>query len=292
MEGKSVHSSAGKSKETKNSEDKGDVDTEENETKEATEIIEHDKDVSNVSPNDKPNNKETSIDVNKDEDIAVISKNVESTKENITDSKSETLHESESIISQPLESQSIQQQTETEPQTGSGWGLGGIGNLLSTSVAAVSDSIGKGIGSVVNNVESTLGVRQPQEMTRDDITVIITNTEKNVESTKENITDSESETPHESESITSQPLESQSIQQQTETEPQTGSGWGWGGIGNLLSTSVAAVSDSVQAIGKGIGSVVTNDESTLGVPRPQEMIRYQEVEEDFKKKEEKDDQHG
>ena len=292
MEGKSVHSSAGKSKETKNSEDKGDVDTEENETKEATEIIEHDKDVSNVSPNDKPNNKETSIDENKDEDIAVISKNVESTKENITDSKSETLHESESIISQPLESQSIQQQTETEPQTGSGWDWGGIGNLLSTSVAAVSDSIGNGIGSVVNNVESTLGVRRPQEMIRDDITVIITNTEKNVESTKENITNSESETPHESESITSQPLESQSIQQQTETEPQTGSGWGWGGIGNLLSTSVAAVSDSVQAIGKGIGSVVTNDESTLGVPRPQEMIRYQEVEEDFKKKEEKDDQHG
>ena len=225
MEGKNVHSSAGKSKETKNSEDKGDVDTEENETKEATEIIEHDKDVSNVSPNDKPNNKET----------------------------------------------------ETEPQTGSGWGLGGIGNLLSTSVAAVSVSIGKGIGSVVTNVESTLGVRQPQEMIRDDITVIITNTEKNVESTKENITDSESETPHESESITSQPLESQSIQKQTETDPQTGSSWGWRGIG---------------AISKGIRSVVTNVEITLGVPQPQEMIRYQEVEEDFKKKEEKDDQHG
>ena len=354
MEGKSVHSSAGKSKETKNSEDKGDVDTEENEAKEATEIIEHDKNVSNVSPNDKPNNKETSIDENKDEDIAVISKNVESTKENITDSKSETLHESESIISQPLESQSIQQQTETEPQTGSGWGLGGIGNLLSTSVAAVERTLGvrrpqemirdditviitnteknvestkenitdsesetphesesitsqplesqsiqqqtetepqtgsswgwggigaisKGIRSVVTNVESTLGVRQPQEMIRDDITVIITNTEKNVESTKDNITDSESETPHESESITSQPLESQSIQQQTETEPQTGSSWGWGGIG---------------AISKGIRSVVTNVEITLGVPQPQEMIRYQEVEEDFKKKEEKDDQHG
>ena len=195
LEGKNVHSSAGKSKENKNSEDKGDLDTKENETKEATEITEHDKDLSNFSPNesiDKTNRKETSIDEKKDEGIAVISTNVESTKENITHSEFETPHESESITSQPLESQSIQQQTETEPQTGSGWGWGG-----------------------------------------------------------------------------------------------------WGGIGNLLSTSVAAVSDSAQAIGKGIGSVVTNVESTLGVPQPQEMIRdEQKVEEDFEKKEEKDDQHG
>ena len=43
----------------------------------------------------------------------------------------------------------------------------------------------------------------------------------------------------------------------------------WGGLGNLLSSSV---SESAQAIGRGIGSVVSTVEETLGVPSPQELV--------------------
>ena len=63
------------------------------------------------------------------------------------------------------------QQEQTQPvQSGWGWGWGSIGSILTSSVTAVSDSaqsISKGIGSMVVNVEGALGVPQPVEMVRE-----------------------------------------------------------------------------------------------------------------------------
>ena len=75
-------------------------------------------------------------------------------------------------------------------------------------------------------------------------------------------------------------------QEDKETEAAAaGGGWGWGagwgGLGNLLSSSVTTVSGSAQAIGRGIGSVVSTVEETLGVPSPQELI-VEEKEDDDK----------
>lgn len=60
------------------------------------------------------------------------------------------------------------------------------------------------------------------------------------------------------------------------SQSESGGGWGWGWgntIGSLLSSSVSAVSESAQSIGKGIESMVTNVEGALGVPQPTEMVR-------------------
>ena len=107
------------------------------------------------------------------------------------DDKSEHLeitdNTQESIQSQPTCSQDKQKGTSksanaadgsSEPppkpesqSSGWGWGWGGISNLLTTSVSAVSDSaqsITKGIGSLVTNVEDVLGVPQPEEMVREE----------------------------------------------------------------------------------------------------------------------------
>ena len=61
-------------------------------------------------------------------------------------------------------------QHEAPPQSSWGWGWGSIGSLLTSSVSAVSDSaqsLTKGIGSIVTNVEDALGIPQPEEMTRE-----------------------------------------------------------------------------------------------------------------------------
>ncbi len=71
-------------------------------------------------------------------------------------------------IDKPLEDTLKVQQEQT--QSGWGWGWGSIGSILTSSVSAVSDSaqsISKGIGSMVMNVEGVLGVPQPDEMIRE-----------------------------------------------------------------------------------------------------------------------------
>ena len=54
--------------------------------------------------------------------------------------------------------------------------------------------------------------------------------------------------------------------------PEKGSSWGWG-WSSVWSSSVSVVTESAQAIGKGLGSVVSSVEETLGVPSPQQMRR-------------------
>lgn len=84
------------------------------------------------------------------------------------------------------------------------------------------------------------------------------------EKSKDTIPTSQPTTTAQTDSSTGQP----------QTESSGGWGWGWGNtIGSLLSSSVSAVSESAQSLGKGIESMVTNVEDALGVPQPTEMVR-------------------
>lgn len=90
------------------------------------------------------------------------------------------------------------------------------------------------------------------------------------------------------------PLQTES--QPTETQPKapaeqyketqqaaSGWGWGWSGLSNVWSSSVSAVTESAQLLSKGLGTVVSGVEETLGVspsssgvegvPSSQEMTR-------------------
>ena len=54
-----------------------------------------------------------------------------------------------------------------------------------------------------------------------------------------------------------------------ETQQTTSSwGWGWSGLSNVWSTSVSAVTESAQLLSKGLGTVVSGVEETLGVSSP------------------------
>ena len=98
----------------------------------------------------------------------------------------------------------------------------------------------------------------------------------------------------------SQPNETQpkaSTEKHKETQ-QAASGWGWGwsGLSNVWSSSVSAVTESAQLLSKGLGTVVSGVEETLGVspspsgvedvPSSQEMTRTGE--EDSGKDEQKE----
>ena len=83
--------------------------------------------------------------------------------------------------------------------------------------------------------------------------------------------------------------EVESKQQEGTEAPQSSWGWGWGSIGSMLTSSVSAVSDSAQSLGKGIGSIVTNVEGALGVPQPEEMIREPSKEEEKEEQQESKD---
>lgn len=90
----------------------------------------------------------------------------------------------------------------------------------------------------------------------------------------------------------SQPTETQpkaSTEKHKETQQATsGWGWGWSGLSNVWSSSVSAVTESAQLLSKGLGTVVSGVEETLGVspspsgiegvPSSQEMIRSEEEE--------------
>ncbi len=86
--------------------------------------------------------------------------------------KSENDKQSEEFPPKPDtidQQESVPQQPEAQ-STGWGWGWGSIGTLLTSSVSAVSDSahsLGKGLGSMVTNVEGALGVPHPEEMMRE-----------------------------------------------------------------------------------------------------------------------------
>lgn len=78
-----------------------------------------------------------------------------------------------------------------------------------------------------------------------------------------------------------QPIEQQQQKQQQQDQKEQGGGggggggWGWGGWGGLSSL----VSGSAQALGRGIGSVVSTVEETLGVPSPDEIAASNSKEE-------------
>ena len=90
--------------------------------------------------------------------------------------------------------------------------------------------------------------------------------------TSEKVVDTEKEVKQAQESPATATKEPQPEASPAEQPSAWGWGSGWSSWGrSLITSSVSGVSDSAKALGRGLESVVTKVEETLGVPSPEEL---------------------